>query len=448
MGRRREQGEIEKAREDDEDDEGDEETELWTKKKGTRCSAGRARARPLSLLAAAVAAIAALSSPCLGLKSKPKPKPKLKSHRRLHTGPLVPSPLLPLGRHGSSSSTTTRTTSNASISRIRVRSSQARTKRFRILGRSPRGAECWRAGGSVGDPCVSLLLPLFPRPRSSSSSPQASHELSFHEGDWKDLGHFPAMTATATATAMTATSTWNLMASRGGGGGGRTVLITGVSKGLGKALALELAKRGHSVIGCPLPRQARLPPLPPLFLRRRCRFPSLLNVDVRSNSSVEELARVVMDKKGVPDIIVNNAGTINKNNKIWEVPVEEFDAVIDNVKGIANMLRHFLPPMIQRKRGIIVNTSSGWGRSGAALVRCPYCASKWAVEGLTKSVAKELPDGMAVVALNPGVINTDMLASCFGNSASLYQAPDAWAVKAAAMILNLTGADNGASLTV
>lgn len=58
----------------------------------------------------------------------------------------------------------------------------------------------------------------------------------------------------------------------------------------------------------------------------------------------------------------------------------------------------------------------------------PYCASKWAIEGLTKSVAKELPEGMAVVALNPGVVNTDMLASCFGSSASLYQAPDAWYV--------------------
>lgn len=70
--------------------------------------------------------------------------------------------------------------------------------------------------------------------------------------------------------------------------------------------------------------------------------------------------------RGVP---VNNAGTINRNNKIWEVPEEEFDAVIDtNVKGIANMLRHFIPLMIARKQGIIVNMSSGWGRSGAALV--------------------------------------------------------------------------------
>lgn len=58
----------------------------------------------------------------------------------------------------------------------------------------------------------------------------------------------------------------------------------------------------------------------------------------------------------------------------------------------------------------------------------PYCASKWAIEGLTRSVAKELPVGMAIVALSPGVVNTDMLQSCFGASASLYQTPEAWSV--------------------
>lgn len=56
----------------------------------------------------------------------------------------------------------------------------------------------------------------------------------------------------------------------------------------------------------------------------------------------------------------------------------------------------------------------------------PYCASKWAVEGLSRSVAKELPSGLAIVALNPGVVNTDMLMSCFGSSAALYQTPEAW----------------------
>uniref|UniRef100_A0A6N2KEU7 Uncharacterized protein n=1 Tax=Salix viminalis TaxID=40686 RepID=A0A6N2KEU7_SALVM len=216
-----------------------------------------------------------------------------------------------------------------------------------------------------------------------------------------------------------------------GGGGSKKVMITGVGKGLGRALALELDKRGHTVIGCAR-SQDTLDSLQSQFSSDNH---LLLYADVKSNSSVEELA-------------LNNAGTINQNKKIWEVSEEEFDSVIDtNVKGVANMLRHFIPLMIPNKQGIVVNMSSGWGRSGAALV-APYCASKWAVEGLSRSVAKELPEGMAIVALNPGVIHTDMLTSCFGTSASLYQDPDTWALKAAMMILNLTAADNGASLTV
>lgn len=70
---------------------------------------------------------------------------------------------------------------------------------------------------------------------------------------------------------------------------------------------------------------------------------------------------------------VNNAGTINKNNRLWEVPEEEFNTVIDtNIKGIANMLRHFIPLMIEKKQGVIVNMSSGWGRSAAAQVKATY----------------------------------------------------------------------------
>lgn len=66
---------------------------------------------------------------------------------------------------------------------------------------------------------------------------------------------------------------------------------------------------------------------------------------------------------------VNNAGVINKNKKLWEVTEEEFDAVFDtNVKGTINVMQHFLPLMVEKKKGIIVNFSSGWGRSGAALV--------------------------------------------------------------------------------
>lgn len=229
------------------------------------------------------------------------------------------------------------------------------------------------------------------------------------------------------------------------------MLITGVSRGLGRALALEIAKQGHRVVGCGR-SQEKLDSLQSELqnsLSSDGESPHLLlNVDVRSNSNVEELAKTMVEKKRIPDIIVNNAGTINKNNNIWEVPAEEFDNIFDtNVKGIANMLRNFIPLMLERKQGIIVNMSSGWGRSAAAQV-APYCASKWAVEGLTKSVAKELSSGLAIIALNPGVVHTDMLDSCFGSSANVYPKPDQWAPRAATMILNLTAADNGASLSV
>ncbi|CAA6667779.1 unnamed protein product [Spirodela intermedia] len=233
----------------------------------------------------------------------------------------------------------------------------------------------------------------------------------------------------------------------------KTVMITGVSRGLGKVLALEMARRGHTVVGCARSQekvqslQGRSPP----SLRRELPLPgtsSPPSMWCSSDARVRDLARLLVETNLVPDIVVNNAGTINKNRKIWEVPPDEFDSVIDiNIKGTANVLRHFLPLMIEKKQGIIVNMSSGWGRSAAAEV-APYCASKWAIEGLSRSVAKELPIGIAVVAVNPGVVNTDMLASCFGSSAGLYQTPESWAPKAATMILSLTADDNGASLTI
>ncbi|GJM85268.1 hypothetical protein PR202_ga01703 [Eleusine coracana subsp. coracana] len=205
--------------------------------------------------------------------------------------------------------------------------------------------------------------------------------------------------------------------------GPRTVLITGVSRGLGRALALELARRGHSIVGCGRSAEHVR------SLEGEITSPSrhfLTVADVRSDSNMAELAKAVVEKKQVPDIIVNNAGTINKNNKTWNVPAEEFDLVVDtNIKGTANVLRHFVPLMIEKKHGIIVNLSSGWGRSAAAEV-APYCASKWAIEGLTRSLAKELPPGLAAIALSPGVVNTDMLHSCFGTSAALYQTTDTW----------------------
>ena len=69
-----------------------------------------------------------------------------------------------------------------------------------------------------------------------------------------------------------------------------------------------------------------------------------------------------------------------------------------NVGGVANVIRHFVPPMVSAGRGVIVNLSSGWGRSVAANV-APYCCTKWAIEGLTRALAEELPQGLAAIPL-------------------------------------------------
>ena len=134
---------------------------------------------------------------------------------------------------------------------------------------------------------------------------------------------------------------------------------------------------------------------------------------------VRSWAKEILGKFDVPDYLINNAAVINKNAPLWRVPFYEFSKLIDiNVKGTYNTIKSFLPEMIKCKNGTIVNFSSGWGRTTSPQVG-PYCSSKWAIEGLSKSLSQELPDGMISVALSPGVIDTDMLRSCNLNAAHM-----------------------------
>jgi NAD(P)-dependent dehydrogenase (short-subunit alcohol dehydrogenase family) len=170
-------------------------------------------------------------------------------------------------------------------------------------------------------------------------------------------------------------------------------------------------------------------------------------VDVASDAEVKSWAAEVLASHGAPALLLNNAAIINKNARLWEISAEEFSKVMDiNIKGTVSVIRHFLPAMIKQGKGVVVNFSSGWGRSTDAEV-APYCASKWAIEGLTQSLSQELPRGIAAVALNPGIINTDMLQSCFGGSASSYPSPTEWAKRAVPFLLRLGPDHNGKQLT-
>ena len=224
----------------------------------------------------------------------------------------------------------------------------------------------------------------------------------------------------------------------------RLILITGCSKGLGLSLARSFISLGHTVVGCARNSDA--------IGDLRKEFPSphsFTAVDVADASAVETWAGQVLEKHGVADLLLNNAAVIHPNAPFWKVPADRFNHVIDvNVRGLANVLRAYLPAMVKAKKGVIVNFSSGWGRSTSPEVS-GYCASKYAVEGLTASLAQELPAGMAAVALNPGVINTDMLQECFGKEpASHYPDAEQWAKSAVPFLLKIGPKDNGQPLTV
>lgn len=224
---------------------------------------------------------------------------------------------------------------------------------------------------------------------------------------------------------------------------GRIVVITGATRGLGRAMAEEFIREGHTVIGCGRSERD--------VERLREKFDKphdFYVVDVASDEEVQSWASLILANYGPPDLLVNNAGVINRNAPLWDVPAREFNAVVDiNIKGVANMIRHFVPEMVRRRSGVIVNFSSGWGRSVDAEV-APYCATKWAIEGMTQALAAELPSGMAAVPFNPGIINTEMLRSCFGRSAETYPTPAPWAKVAVPFLLALGPKHNGVSTTV
>ncbi|NMG57124.1 SDR family oxidoreductase [Geitlerinema sp. P-1104] len=223
----------------------------------------------------------------------------------------------------------------------------------------------------------------------------------------------------------------------------KTIVLTGVSRGLGQAMLEGFIAQGHRLFGCATDEGAIAQ------LQNTYNAPHHFSVvDLADERQVQRWSQQVLQEIPAPDILINNAGVINEPARVWEISAPEFDRIIDvNIKGVANVLRHFIPAMIDSQGGIIVNFSSTWGRSTSPEV-APYCATKWAIEGLTRSLSQELPSHLAAVALNPGVINTDMLQTCFGSSANNYTTPTAWARSAVPFILGLTSQDNGKAATV
>lgn len=203
---------------------------------------------------------------------------------------------------------------------------------------------------------------------------------------------------------------------------GKKAIVTGGSRGIGKAIALKLAQEGADIAiiysGNEEKALETCAEIEKLGVKA-CRF----KCDVSDFTAVKQLISEVTEKLGTIDILVNNAG-ITKDGLILSMKEENFDAVVDtNLKGAFNMIKHCSSIFLKKKCGKIINVSSVSGIIGNA-GQANYSASKAGLIGLTKSVAKELASrSICCNAIAPGFVETDMTQNIAENNQLLSSIP-------------------------
>lgn len=188
---------------------------------------------------------------------------------------------------------------------------------------------------------------------------------------------------------------------------GKVAIITGGTRGIGRSIALELSKRGASVVlNYKNNDEKAIKTLEEI--KSLGGYGMLFKGDISDYNFCNELINKVVDTFGKVDILINNAA-ISKIGLLMDMSENDFDEIMNiNVKGVFNMCKHTIIHMLNRGYGNIINISSMWGNTGAAC-EVLYSASKGAINLFTKALAKEVaPNGIRVNAVSPGVINTEM----------------------------------------
>jgi 3-oxoacyl-[acyl-carrier protein] reductase len=188
---------------------------------------------------------------------------------------------------------------------------------------------------------------------------------------------------------------------------GKTALVTGASRGIGRAIALSLAEAGADIAVNYAGSEAAAAEVVGL-IEAMGRKAFKVKADVSSTQDVEAMFKQVLSTFGQLDILVNNAG-ITRDNLIMRMKEDEFDQVIaTNLKGVFNCIKAATRPMMKQRSGRIINISSVVGVLGNP-GQINYVAAKAGVIGMTKASAKELSSrGITVNAVAPGFIETDM----------------------------------------
>ena len=187
----------------------------------------------------------------------------------------------------------------------------------------------------------------------------------------------------------------------------KTAIITGASRGIGRDIAKSLAKLGINVIANYNKSEKQAKELQEELKKENINI-DIFKADVSKREEAKEMIKFVQKKYNKIDILINNAG-ISEYKLFTEETDEDWQRVINkNLYSAFVMCQEVVPSMIKQKNGIIINISSVWGMVGASL-EVIYSISKAGLDGLTKSLAKELaPCNIRVNSISPGIINTQM----------------------------------------
>lgn len=187
----------------------------------------------------------------------------------------------------------------------------------------------------------------------------------------------------------------------------KVALVTGSSRGIGRAIAAQLAREGYAVGINYYERRDKADELVSQLTQEGCRALAV-QADVSKRGEVDAMVKTVEDAFGPISVLINNAGVAGQalfqdvTDELWD----RYFAV--NLNGARNTIQAVLPQMLHEKSGVIVNISSIWGQHGASC-EVTYSCTKHALIGLTRSLALELaPSGIRVNCVAPGVIDTDM----------------------------------------
>lgn len=189
---------------------------------------------------------------------------------------------------------------------------------------------------------------------------------------------------------------------------GKVAIVTGAAQGIGRAIALELARKGANVILADIDIQKANKVA--IDIRKMGYQGLAIKVDVTNSEEAMKRFEEAIEKFGRVDILVNNAGIL-QDAFITDIKEEDWDRVIDiNLKGVFNCSKVVVSYMLKQKNGKIINIASIGGKDGFPLAGVHYSASKAGVMGFTRQLAKQLaPYGINVNAIAPGTTETGMI---------------------------------------